>query len=77
MLTATSADIALLNSGTLRSDRVHPKGEFRIRDLLSILPFPDLLVVIEVSGWLSSCIGKALLLSLQGKMLQCTMREED
>ena len=53
MLTATNADIALLNSGTLRSDRVHPKGEFRIRDLLSILPFPDLLVVIEVSGWLS------------------------
>jgi 5'-nucleotidase len=50
MLEATEAEIALLNSGTLRSDRIHPKGEFKIRDLLSILPFPDLLVVIEVTG---------------------------
>lgn len=50
MLEATEAEVALLNSGTLRSDRIHCKGEFKIRDLLSILPFPDLLVVIEVTG---------------------------
>ncbi|KAL8575905.1 hypothetical protein ACOMHN_027303 [Nucella lapillus] len=50
MLSATNADIALLNSGTLRSDRLHPKGDFKIRDLLSILPFPDPLLVIQVSG---------------------------
>ncbi|XP_076449119.1 mannosylglucosyl-3-phosphoglycerate phosphatase-like [Babylonia areolata] len=50
MLSATNAEIGLLNSGTLRSDRLHPKGEFCIRDLLMILPFPDPLLVIEVSG---------------------------
>ncbi|XP_005099801.1 mannosylglucosyl-3-phosphoglycerate phosphatase [Aplysia californica] len=50
ILTATKSDCALLNSGTFRSDRVHPKGEFTIRDLLTILPLMDSLVVIKVSG---------------------------
>ncbi len=50
MLSATDADVALLNSGTLRSDRIHPKGEFRLRDLVAILPMVDNLVVIEVTG---------------------------
>ncbi|PVD21258.1 hypothetical protein C0Q70_19429 [Pomacea canaliculata] len=50
MLTATNAEVALLNSGTLRSDRIHRKGDFRLRDLLTILPLPDPLVVIQVSG---------------------------
>jgi len=50
MLEATDADVALLNSGTLRSDRIHPRGEFRLRDLVAILPMVDNLVVIELSG---------------------------
>ncbi|CAG5129813.1 unnamed protein product [Candidula unifasciata] len=50
ILTATKADCALLNSGTLRSDRIHPKGDFTIRDLLTILPMVDSLVVIKVTG---------------------------
>lgn len=50
MLTATNAEVALLNSGTLRSDRIHPKGDFLLRDLLTILPLPDALCVISVSG---------------------------
>jgi 5'-nucleotidase len=50
MLSATDADVALLNSGTLRSDRIHPIGDFRLRDLVSILPMVDNLVVVEVTG---------------------------
>lgn len=50
MLAATHSEVALLNGGTIRSDRVHPKGEFCVRDLLNILPLPDPLVVISVSG---------------------------
>jgi len=50
MLRSTEADVALLNSGTLRSDRIHPHGEFRMRDLMSVLPMIDSLVVIAVTG---------------------------
>ncbi|KAH9515746.1 hypothetical protein Btru_011888 [Bulinus truncatus] len=50
ILTATKADCAVLNSGTFRSDRIHPKGEFKVRDLLTILPLVDSLVVIKVKG---------------------------
>ena len=47
---ATDSDLALLNSGTLRSDRIHPPGPFSLRDLHSILPMLDPLIVIEISG---------------------------
>ena len=50
MLRSTEADVAILNSGTLRSDRIHPCGEFRMRDLMAILPMIDSLVVIAVTG---------------------------
>jgi len=50
MLQCTDADVALLNSGTFRSDQVHPCGHFRIRDLLSILPMIDSLVVLQLTG---------------------------
>ncbi|XP_067652872.1 mannosylglucosyl-3-phosphoglycerate phosphatase-like [Haliotis asinina] len=50
MLTATKAEIAMLNSGTFRSDKIHPKGIFKIRDLLTILPLVDPLVVLKVTG---------------------------
>jgi hypothetical protein len=31
---ATNADFALLNSGTLRSDMIHPAGPFFVKDLV-------------------------------------------
>ncbi|KAK3597557.1 hypothetical protein CHS0354_018152 [Potamilus streckersoni] len=50
ILEACPADCCILNSGTFRSDRIHPKGLFRLRDLLTILPLVDPLCVIRVSG---------------------------
>ena len=50
LLAACNCDIAVLNSGTLRSDRIHPVGEFKMRDLMTILPMLDSLVVLEISG---------------------------
>ncbi|XP_012556958.2 5'-nucleotidase [Hydra vulgaris] len=50
MRAATQADIALLNSGSLRSDALHPAGPFKMKDLFGILPMVDSLVVIKVSG---------------------------
>jgi 5'-nucleotidase len=50
VLAATGADFVLLNSGTLRSDREHPAGEFTLRDLMNILPMMDPLTVISVTG---------------------------
>ena len=49
-IAATDSDLALLNSGTLRSDRIHPTGPFTLRDLCSILPMLDPLIVLEISG---------------------------
>jgi len=50
MLRSTEADVAVLNSGTLRSDRIHHRGEFKVLDLMAILPMVDSLVVIAVTG---------------------------
>jgi len=50
MLEAMDADIALLNSGTLRSDAVHPVGSFKLRDLVAILPMIDCITVLNISG---------------------------
>ncbi|KAL3859708.1 hypothetical protein ACJMK2_009913 [Sinanodonta woodiana] len=50
ILEACPADCCILNSGTFRSDRIHKKGVFRLRDLLTILPLVDPLCVIKVSG---------------------------
>ncbi|CAF0939692.1 unnamed protein product [Brachionus calyciflorus] len=50
MLSALNADCAILNSGTLRSDLLHPTGEFKVRDLKKILPYLDENVVISVTG---------------------------
>ncbi|XP_037787180.1 mannosylglucosyl-3-phosphoglycerate phosphatase-like isoform X2 [Penaeus monodon] len=50
MMAATNADVAILNSGTLRSDRIHSAGEFKMRDLMTVLPMLDPLLVIEITG---------------------------
>ncbi|RWS24370.1 trifunctional nucleotide phosphoesterase protein YfkN-like protein [Leptotrombidium deliense] len=50
MLSSTHSDLAILNSGTLRSDRIHLKGEFKLRDLVAIMPAIDPMVVLSVTG---------------------------
>lgn len=50
MLAAVNADCAILNSGSLRSDVVHPIGEFKVKDLKKILPYLDESVVLNVTG---------------------------
>merc|ERR1719336_1371946 len=49
-MAALQADCALLNAGTIRSNAKHAKGEFKLQDLLSILPMIDPLVLIDVKG---------------------------
>ncbi len=50
MVASTNADLAILNSGTFRSDAIHAAGPFFLRDLLNILPMIDQLVLVEVTG---------------------------
>ena len=47
---ATRADVALVNSGCLRSDKIHPKGDFKVADLLDLLPYYPTIVVVRISG---------------------------
>src|SRR4026207_465214 len=47
---ATAADVALMNGGSVRADEIIAKGPLTMRDLLSILPFKNKLVKIEVTG---------------------------
>ena len=44
----TQADLALINGGSIRSDIL--KGNIRMKDILSVLPFTDHPVVLKVSG---------------------------
>lgn len=50
MLNGVGADCALINSGSMRSDQIHKKGEFKMRDLKMVLPFLDESIVISLSG---------------------------
>ena len=43
-------DGAMLNSGTIRSDRIHASGQLSVKDLITMLPFTDELVVLRLSG---------------------------
>jgi len=43
-----NADIALLNSGTLRADTIIPAGPLRLREFVSLLPMVDELCVLEM-----------------------------
>jgi 5'-nucleotidase len=47
---ATAADVALMNGGSVRADEIIAKGPLTMRDLLSILPFKNKLIKIEVTG---------------------------
>jgi 5'-nucleotidase len=47
---ATAADIGFMNGGSVRADALIGPGRLTERDLLSILPFKNKLVKIEVTG---------------------------
>jgi 5'-nucleotidase len=47
---ATAADVGLMNGGSVRADGIIGPGKLSMRDLLSILPFKNKLVKIEVTG---------------------------
>ncbi|KAL7677863.1 hypothetical protein ACOME3_004096 [Neoechinorhynchus agilis] len=66
-------DCVLLNSGSLRSDRFHKSGEFKLRDIKQILPSPDQMVVVKCPGTklkeaLENSVSKWP--SLEGRFLQ-------
>ena len=47
---STAADVGFMNGGSVRADSLIGRGKLTQRDLLSILPFKNKLVKIEVSG---------------------------
>jgi 5'-nucleotidase len=47
---ATKADVALVNGGSIRADLTYNPGVLTERDVLSILPFNNAVVKIEVTG---------------------------
>jgi 5'-nucleotidase len=47
---ATTADVAVINGGSIRADELISKGPLTVRDVLSILPFKNKLVKLEVTG---------------------------
>ena len=48
--TATGADVALMNGGSIRADTIISPGALTKRDLLSILPFKNRVVKLELTG---------------------------
>ena len=47
---ATRADVVMINSGSFRSDAIHPKGDFLLNDLMTVLPFIDTVVTVLITG---------------------------
>lgn len=47
---ALVSDVGLMNGGSIRADELIPAGRVTMRDVLSILPFKNKLVKIEVTG---------------------------
>jgi 5'-nucleotidase len=50
MRRGTSADVAILNSGTLRADCIIPAGDFRMKDMVALLPMVDETCLLELTG---------------------------
>ena len=70
---ASKAEICLLNSGSLRSDRIHHRGPLTREDIMSILAFTSPTVVLEMTGELllealENSVSAAD--SLEGRFLQ-------
>jgi len=68
MLAAMNADCALVNSGTLRSDRIRAAGPFTRRDLLTVLPLIYTLSLISVTGRPFFCVDSILVLTVRGRI---------
>jgi 5'-nucleotidase len=47
---ATGADVALMNGGSIRADSLYAAGDLTERDVLSMLPFKNRVVKIEITG---------------------------
>jgi 5'-nucleotidase len=47
---ATTSDVGLMNGGSIRADEIIPAGPLTRRDVLSILPFKNRVVKVELSG---------------------------
>mmetsp|Transcript_141091 Transcript_141091/g.367249 ORF Transcript_141091/g.367249 Transcript_141091/m.367249 type:complete len:1799 (+) Transcript_141091:59-5455(+) len=45
-----NADLAIINSGTLRADAIIEAGAFKMRDLVNLLPMLDELCLLQVTG---------------------------
>jgi 2',3'-cyclic-nucleotide 2'-phosphodiesterase (5'-nucleotidase family) len=43
-------DCALINGGTLRADRMQGPGEYKVKDLVDLLPMPTQCVLLEIQG---------------------------
>jgi 2',3'-cyclic-nucleotide 2'-phosphodiesterase (5'-nucleotidase family)/inosine-uridine nucleoside N-ribohydrolase len=50
MRRATGAEIAIINGGSIRSNRIYPAGELSRRDILAIHPFGGVVCEVEVPG---------------------------
>ncbi|KAL4458863.1 hypothetical protein ABPG75_013728 [Micractinium tetrahymenae] len=73
MRISLNADVAFFNGGTIRSDQVHAAGQLLTRDFVSMLPFTDELVLLELTGAdllkaLETGVGS--LPALEGRFLQ-------
>jgi len=44
------ADVAIMNSGSIRGDRIYPAGPLKRRDLVAMLPFGNVTCVVAVPG---------------------------
>ncbi|CAJ1452526.1 unnamed protein product, partial [Effrenium voratum] len=44
------ADVAVLNSGTIRADAIIEKGDIKVRDLVNLLPMLDELCLLQLTG---------------------------
>ncbi|TMW66960.1 hypothetical protein Poli38472_012076 [Pythium oligandrum] len=65
------ADVALINGGLIRSDKIYPAGEFTLGDLIAWSPFGNTLVVIETNGAsLKKFLVAQMLPSCQGFLAQ-------
>jgi 5'-nucleotidase len=46
----TGADVALINGGSIRADVIYNPGDLTKREVISILPFPNPVIKLEVTG---------------------------
>jgi len=68
-----SVDISLINSGTIRTETVHPAGPVTLKRILEILPYEDIIVTATIKGadvWAGLENGVSKLPVLEGRFPQ-------